>query len=88
MEYGTLFLLAIIMLCYFETLLASKENKYLGLILPILTFIGMFIWTIFLTDEFNVLKFLGTLIFINIPTYIQLLFYRSGRKQYKKNNKK
>lgn len=83
MKYGTLFLLVIVMLCYFETMLASNKNKYVGLILPILTFTGLFIWSIFLVNEFNILKFIGTLIFINIPTYLQLLFYRAGRKQYK-----
>ncbi len=80
MEYGILFFLAMVALFYFQTLLSASENKALGWILPIITFIVsvvlLFVWM----DSFSVPKMLFTLIFVNIPTYILLLIKKHKQK--------
>ena len=91
MRYEMLFLLVIIALCYFETVLTNKENKILGLILPIISLIAMTVLTLFFTfkaENFSLIGFVVTLIFLNIPTIILYLFYHFGRKKYEKETKK
>lgn len=84
MEYGILFLIVLLAMFYFQTVLSEQENKYLGYIIPILSFITsvvlMFVWM----DSFSIVKMLGTLIFVNIPTCILILIYRMKRKKIKK----
>lgn len=84
MEYGILFLLIIVILCYIQTLLSQSENKYLGLIIPVLSFVASIVYLFVLADEFNITKALFTIIFINIPTYIFLLIYHFKQKKVKK----
>ncbi len=88
MEHSLIFLLIIVALCYFQTLLSDKGNKYLGWILPILTFLATVVLSFLWADGFNIIKFVFTLIFTNIPTYILILLYRIGRKRYIKTAKK
>ncbi|MBQ6795059.1 MAG: hypothetical protein IJO83_02815 [Clostridia bacterium] len=84
MEYGIIFLIVLLAMFYFQTIFSEMENKYLGYILPILAFITsvvlMFVWM----DEFSIVKMLGTLLFVNIPTYILMLIYKLKRKKLKK----
>lgn len=81
MEYGILFLIVLLAMFYFQTIFSEMENKYLGYILPILTFIAsvvlLFVWM----DSFSIAKIIGTLIFVNIPTYILILIYKLKRKK-------
>ena len=83
MEYGILCLLILVALCYFETLLASSEKKYPGLILPLLFFIFTVVMLFIVADEFNIIKAVFTLLFTNIPTYILLLIYKLKHKKAK-----
>ncbi len=84
MEYGIIFLIVLVALFYFQTLLSERENKYSGYILPILTFVASVVLLILWMDSFSIVKMLGTLLFVNIPTYILLLIYRAKRKKLKK----
>lgn len=81
MEYGILFLIVLLAMFYFQTIFSEMENKYSGYILPILTFIAsvvlLFVWM----DSFSIAKIIGTLIFVNIPTYILILIYKLKRKK-------
>ena len=86
MEYGILFFLAIVVLCYLQTLLSMRDNKYLGLILPALLFVSSFFWLINM-DGFSlhsIISALFTIIVANIPTYILLAIYYFKRKRYEK----
>lgn len=84
MEYGFLFLLVFVALCYFQTLLSNMKNKTPGIILPVLTFIAsvvlLFVWM----DTFSIPKMIFTLVFLNIPTYILIFIYRVKQKKLKK----
>lgn len=86
MERSLIFLIIIVALCYFETILSSKENKYLGWILPLLTFIATVVFSIMWADSFSVVKLITTLIFTNIPTYILIILYKIGRKRFTNPN--
>lgn len=88
MEQSIIFLLVIVALCYFQTLLSDKDNKYLGWVLPILTFITTIVLGFMWADGFNIIKFIFTLVFTNIPTYILIILYKVGRKRYSKTAKK
>ena len=88
MEYGILFLLIIVMLCYFQTLLSMRENKYLGYIIPILTFIASIVLLVIWMDSFSIPKIIVTLLFVNIPTYILIFIYKAKQKALKKQIKK
>ncbi len=81
MEYGILFLLILVALFYFQTLLSSHENKYPGMILPLLFFALTVVMLFFIADEFNIVKAVFTLLFTNIPTYILILIYKLKRKK-------
>lgn len=88
MEYGILFLLAIVVLCYLETLFSKLENRFIGLILPAALFLGSFYWLRYM-DGFSlrsVVSAVFTILISNIPTYILLLIYRSKRKKLDKEN--
>lgn len=84
MEYKIIFLIALVALFYFQTILSENENKYFGYILPLTTFVAsivvLFIWM----DSFSIVKMLGTLLFVNIPTYILMLIYHIKQKKLKK----
>lgn len=91
MKYHMFFLLIVVVLFYFETLLSRNENKIVGLIIPVLTFIGMSITTFvfaFGAEKFSVVSLVITLLLMNIPTIVMFLIYRSGRKKYEKESKK
>ncbi|MBQ3110199.1 MAG: hypothetical protein IJC69_03575 [Clostridia bacterium] len=90
MRYEMLFLLAIVFLCYLETVFSNKENKYVGLILPVLSFIAMSITTIVFTiraDRFTIYGLVLTFILMNIPTAILYAIYHFCRKKYEKEKK-
>ncbi|MGM9552652.1 MAG: hypothetical protein ACI3XA_10400 [Clostridia bacterium] len=86
MERSLIFFIIIVALCYFETLLSNRDNKYLGWILPILTFVFTVVMGIMWADSFSIAKFITTLIFTNIPTYILIILYRVGRGRHYKNS--
>lgn len=91
MRYEMIFLLVLVALCYFETVLTNKENKNLGFILPALTFIAMTVMTVIYSvkaEAFSIVGFIITFIFMNIPTLILYLIYHFGRKKYEKEAKK
>ncbi len=81
MNYSIIFLIVIVALCYFQTILSLKENKYLGYILPILTFVTSLILTVVWMDSFAIGKLMFTILFMNIPTYILILIYKLKRKK-------
>lgn len=80
-RYQLIFLLVIVALCYFQTLLSSKDNKYLGMIIPVISFTASVVLTFAWSDSFSIPKVVTTLIFVNIPTYIFILIYRHKRKK-------
>jgi hypothetical protein len=86
-EFGFLFLLIVVIVLYIETLLASLDNKIMGLILPIISFAASFIW-LFKMPDFSVHSLVSavfTLIVANIPTLILILIYRHKKKQASKH---
>lgn len=90
MRYEMLFLLAIVVLCYLETLFSNKESKYVGLILPAVSFIAMTVITIVFTlraEAFTVYGFVLTFILLNIPTAILYAIYHFCRRKYEKEKK-
>lgn len=90
MRYEMLFLLAIVFLCYLETLFSNKENKYIGLVLPVLSLIAMSVMTIVFTlraESFTVYGFVLTFILMNIPTAILYAIYHFCRKKYEKEKR-
>lgn len=88
MEYGILFLLILIIMFYLETLLSQTESKYPGIIIPVMSFIATVVLTFFWADEFSIIKFISTLVFTNIPTYILIGIYMFKRKKISQKNKK
>ncbi len=82
-EFGILFLLIVVIILYLETFLASLENKHIGLILPLLSFIASFAWLFKMKDlsAKSIISAVFTLILANIPTLILLLIYRHKRKK-------
>lgn len=82
-EYGILFLLILVIVLYLETLFSALENKYIGLILPIVTFLASFLWLFKMPDisPKSLVSALLTLVVANIPTLILLLIYRHKRKK-------
>lgn len=75
-------LICFVVLCYLQTLLSQCENKYIGLIIPTATFIASVILSVsFSGGSFNIVKFILTLLLINIPTLIFMLIYRRMRKK-------
>lgn len=90
MRYEMLFLLAIVFLCYLETLFSNKENKYIGLVLPVLSLVAMSVMTIVFTlraERFTIYGFVLTFILMNIPTAILYAIYHFCRKKYEKEKK-
>lgn len=90
MRYEMLFLLAIVVLCYLETLFSNKESKYVGLLLPAASLIAMTAATVIFTiraEAFTVYGFVLTFILLNIPTAILYAIYHFCRKKYEKEKK-
>ncbi|MBQ8540196.1 MAG: hypothetical protein IJ435_01850 [Clostridia bacterium] len=90
MRYEMLFLLAIVVLSYLETLFSNKENKYMGLILPAVSLLAMTVVTIVFTlraEAFTIYGFVFTFILLNIPTAILYAIYHFCRKKYEKEKK-
>lgn len=82
-EFGIFFLLIVVIVLCFETFLSALENKYIGLILPLLSFLASFAW-LFRMPDLSVKSMISavfTLIIANIPTLILLLIYRHKRKK-------
>ncbi|MBR5535032.1 MAG: hypothetical protein IKU60_00135 [Clostridia bacterium] len=84
MEYGIIFLIVLLALFYFQTILSEQKNKHLGYILPILTFITSVVLTFVWMDYFSLVKMAGTLLFVNIPTYILMLICKLKHRKLKK----
>ncbi|WP_304341493.1 hypothetical protein [Metaclostridioides mangenotii] len=75
---------------YFQSILSSKSNKYLGLIFPLITFIGSIVLA-FMTISIINFSFIDifslslTFIMINIPSIVLLVIYYLGRKEIVRN---
>lgn len=92
------FLIGIFMgIIYLQIKLSSQENKWAGLIFPILTFLyaAFMVLGFMAYDELtglggNIFNLLVTLVLSNIPTWILLIIYfisRANRKQKNQLNK-
>lgn len=82
MKRSLLFLVALVILFYLETVLSSKEDKRIGYILPLFTFTASLVLSALWADSFSILSFLSTVILLNIPTYILLLIHKRSRRIY------
>ncbi len=82
MEYGILFLLIFVVVLYFQSLFSASKNKYVGLILPVLSAAASLIWVIYMVavNGEDIGKALFTLVFVNVPTYIMLAIYFHQKK--------
>lgn len=75
---------------YFQSILSSKSNKYLGLIFPLITFIGSIVLA-FMTISIINFSFIDifslslTFIMINIPSIVLLVIYYLVRKEIVRN---
>lgn len=73
---------------YFQSILSSKSNKFLGLIFPLITFIGSIILA-FMTISIINFSFTDIFRFIfimfNIPSIVLLVIYYLGRKEIERN---
>ncbi len=83
-SYSLIILIGFVVLCYLQTLFSQLENKYIGLIIPSITFIASIVLSIsFSEGSFDIIKFMVTLLLINIPTLIFMLIYKRMRKKLK-----
>nr|WP_312214687.1 hypothetical protein [Clostridioides sp.] len=73
---------------YFQSILSSKSNKLLGLIFPLITFIGSIVLA-FMTISIINFSFIDISRFIfimfNIPSIVLLVIYYLGRKEIERN---
>lgn len=84
-------LLLIVVVIIAQTKLSSKENKFLGLVFPSISFIFSillisFTFSIDSLDVSRIFAFILTLILFNIPTLLLLAVYYFSRKKIKKNS--
>lgn len=84
-------LLLIVVVIIAQTKLSSKENKFLGLVFPSISFIFsiLLISFTFSIDSLyvsEIFAFILTLILFNIPTLVLLAIYYFSRKKIKKNS--
>lgn len=85
---GLILIIGIIMI---QISLSSKENKFLGLILPIINFIGSILimaLTCF-SNSLSIGDFISYILILflyNIPTLILLIIYYFSRKKVKLNS--
>ena len=87
MKYELIFLIAVIFLCYLQTLLSEKESPIPGLILPTLLFVLSVVVTAVLSSraqDGTAARAVFTMVFLNIPTLVLLLIYRLKQKNIKK----
>jgi NADH:ubiquinone oxidoreductase subunit 5 (subunit L)/multisubunit Na+/H+ antiporter MnhA subunit len=76
-----------------QIFLSKKESRWLGLILPVITFCVSLAIILGITGGANILSVAGiiaTFLFINIPTAVFLVImgvFRSGRKKNAELNK-
>ncbi len=82
MEYGILSLLIFVVVLYFQSLFSAAKNKYIGLIIPVLSAAASLVWVIYMVavGGEDIGKALFTLVFVNIPTYIMLAIYFHQKK--------
>ena len=81
-RYSLIILIGFVVLCYLQTLFSQLENKYIGLIIPTITFIASIILSIsFSGGSFDFVKLIVTLLLINIPTLVFMLIYKRMRKK-------
>ena len=66
-----------------QIFLCRKENKWLGLILPAISFLGSLV---FLLQATNVRAMVLSLLVSNIGTVVYLLIYAAIRRKKKKNS--
>lgn len=75
---------------YFQSILSSKSNKFLGLIFPLITFIGSIILAFMTISIINfsftdIFRFIFIFIMFNIPSIVLLVIYYLGRKEIERN---
>lgn len=83
-------LIFIIGISYLQSKLSAKTNKFLGLILPLISFIfSLLLISITYSCDglsfINILGFVLTLVIYNISTIILLIIYYLSRKQITQN---
>lgn len=70
-----------------QLFLSRRENKWLGLILPLLTFLSALLNVLAIADTGstaqNVLLVLTTVLVGNIPTLVLLAIYWAAREKYR-----
>lgn len=77
-----LILFLLIALCILQIYLAKRKSKWVGLILPLITFV-ISIFLVVISPNYNLAIFI-TFILVNIPTAIYLIIffiYRDKNKQ-------
>jgi uncharacterized membrane protein len=84
-------LLLIVGVIIAQIVLSNKENKFLGLVFPSISFIFsiLLISFTFSVDSLGfseIFNFIFALILCNIPTLLLLAIYYFGRKKIKKNS--
>lgn len=95
--YGLVNILVFAGIIWLQVLLSKKENRWLGLILPIISLLySIFVISLVSTYSYNMetgelvsmlpnpLGVLFIFILLNIPTLIFILIYLSQRKQIKR----
>lgn len=84
MQQSLIVLIVFVIICFIETLLSQNENKYIGLVIPTLSFVISIVLSVaYSIGSFNILKTLFTFVLLNIPTLIFMLLYRHAKKHLK-----
>lgn len=87
-------LLMFVGLCFLQAYLSRRESKFLGWIIPGISFLLSLIWPLNVVyypagEGMNwgpVLEMLLVLLLANIPTYVYLIIYFVCREKYRKKN--
>lgn len=85
-------LLVVAGLACLQLFLSKRPNKWVGLVLPIITFVLSLIYVLNIMDTgnlwSNIVLIISTLLLANIPTVILLAIYLACRDKKDKANKK
>lgn len=86
MKNFIVFFLLFIAMVLLQVFLSKRKDKFMGLVLPILTFLRS-LYTVFSlwTRSVSVGEIFGYFFFVNIPTIIFIVIYFISRKKIKIN---
>lgn len=83
-KYNLIILILFVAACYLQTLLSQTENKYIGLVIPVISFVSALVFSVkFSLENFNFVKFIFTFVVLNIPTIVFILLYKHSHKSFK-----